>query len=229
MVIIALALSDVWAWYSRTLVHYSQDGWVARAARTFRIFAVFLLAPFLFLTLLVCPLACHYLIVYLYIHVQDVTSYVIARTLDAVDATRAPTSAGPATTDAPTILVSQEEALLSEDTSPASETLDTLREHEVRARATAQGRGPYFFTPHEENSLTLSGVGVFSPAASRPGSPVLERRSLSALSLEAGSMRHRKNASGLDITGASTFFKEHNVEDEDGDNDMIVRRRTTTR
>jgi hypothetical protein len=51
------ALGDVWAWYSSTLVYYPQDGWVARAARTFRVLAVLLLAPFLLLTLLVCLVA----------------------------------------------------------------------------------------------------------------------------------------------------------------------------
>lgn len=51
------ALGDVWAWYTQTLVYYSHDSWVARAVRTFRILAALLLAPFVFLTLLVCPLA----------------------------------------------------------------------------------------------------------------------------------------------------------------------------
>jgi hypothetical protein len=39
---------------------------------------------------------------------------------------------------------------------------------------------PYFFTPHEEHSMALSGVGVFSPAATRPSSPVIERKSILA-------------------------------------------------
>jgi hypothetical protein len=163
--------------------------------------------------------------------IQDVTSYVIARTLGAVDATRASTSAEPASTDAPTILISQETtegATLAEDTPPTSDSLETLREHEARLRATAHGRGPYFFTPLEEHSLALSGVGVFSPAASQPGSPVLERRSLSALSLEAGSVRWRNNASGLDIANTSALFGERDEEDENSGSDGIMRRRTTT-
>jgi hypothetical protein len=67
-----------------------------------------------------------------------------------------------------------------------------LDEHESLGRAPAPsfGFGPAFFDPHE----ALAGAGVFSPAASAPGSPMLECRvSLSALAAlaggEAGSVR----------------------------------------
>jgi hypothetical protein len=49
----AAPLSAAWAWYVRTLVDYAPDGWVARAARTARVLAALLLAPFALLMLLV--------------------------------------------------------------------------------------------------------------------------------------------------------------------------------
>lgn len=145
-----------------------------------------------------------------------------------MDATQASTSAQTGSTDTPAILISQEttdDASLAKDSPPAPASSSKLR-----LRTTAHGGGPYFFTPLEENSLALSGVGVFSPAASQPGSPVLERRSLSALSLETGSVRRRKNTTRMNVANTSALFSEHNEEDAGEDeSDLIVRRRTTTR
>jgi hypothetical protein len=138
---------------------------------------------------------------------QDVTSYLIARTLGVIDATHASTSDRPFrpeqshehedtpdpsySTAVPTILVSdesssgtmQDESLPRPD-APREEVV-AARAHEDRLRDAAHvapvARRPsanstsYFFTPHEEQSMALSGVGVFSPAGTRTSSPVTER------------------------------------------------------
>lgn len=50
---------------------------------------------------------------------------------------------------------------------------------------------PPVFYAGEENSLTLSGVGVFSPATSRPPSPTINRRDLPLNDKGAENLRHR--------------------------------------
>ncbi|KZV74447.1 hypothetical protein PENSPDRAFT_682036 [Peniophora sp. CONT] len=57
------ALLGLWQWYAQYLVFYSEDGWVASTARTFRVLAILCIVPGIFLTIL------------------DMTTYVIARTL----------------------------------------------------------------------------------------------------------------------------------------------------
>jgi hypothetical protein len=131
---------------------------------------------------------------------QDVTSYVIARTLGATERDPEP------------VLESVPESESESEPAPSS---DRLRVPD--APASSFGFGPAFFGSHE----ALAGAGVFSPAASAPGSPVLERRaSLSALAAlaggelaPAGSVRRRANVSG----GLGLYSEE---EEEEG----IVRR-----
>ncbi|VDC06945.1 unnamed protein product [Peniophora sp. CBMAI 1063] len=57
------ALWTIWQLYSQHLVYYSEEGWVASTARTFRVLAILCIVPGIFLTIL------------------DMTTYVIARTL----------------------------------------------------------------------------------------------------------------------------------------------------
>jgi hypothetical protein len=111
-----------------------------------------------------------------------VTSYVIARTLGATEP--------------------DPEPMHGSESEPASSSSapDPDRLRVPDAPAPSFGFGPAFFGSHE----ALAGAGVFSPAASAPGSPVLERRaSLSALAAlaggelaPAGSVRRRANVSG---------------------------------
>ena len=43
----------LWQWYAQNLVYYSEDGWVASTARTFRVLAILVIVPGIFLTILV--------------------------------------------------------------------------------------------------------------------------------------------------------------------------------
>lgn len=48
--------AHIWRFYIDTLVHYKPGSWVDSAARTFRVLALLLIAPFAILTMLVrCP------------------------------------------------------------------------------------------------------------------------------------------------------------------------------
>jgi hypothetical protein len=130
------------------------------------------------------------------------TSYVIARTLGATEPEPEP--------------VPESES----ESEPAPSSSDYLRAPDApRGRASSFGFGPAFFGSHE----ALAGAGVFSPAASAPGSPVLERRaSLSALAALAGgelappgSVRRRAN-----VSGGLGLYSEEEEEEAEG----IVRR-----
>ena len=115
----------------------------------------------------------------------------IARTLGVIDDTKASTSDKTEMHEAsvPTVFVTDESAsnatLASETTSPRPDSTDH----------NAHNTEDSFFNAGV--SEKLSGVGVFSPAASRPASPTIERRrlgdpswqnSLGASSSESGSM-----------------------------------------
>jgi hypothetical protein len=126
---------------------------------------------------------------------QDVTSYVIARTLGVIDDTKASTSDRDKTDEMmsnsnPTILVhdeSQGASLTTDFPSPSTSGILAAREHESRLRESTMRHKPpssidlepssHYFTTSGSGD-TLSGVGLFSPAASRPPSPLVERRSL---------------------------------------------------
>ena len=47
------ALTILWQWYASNLVYYAEDGWVASTARTFRVLAILVIVPGIFLTILV--------------------------------------------------------------------------------------------------------------------------------------------------------------------------------
>lgn len=96
---------------------------------------------------------------------QDVASYLIARTLGVIDDTKASTSETggvPSEVDTPIIVVQPESP-------PPTQTTMTTPPP------------TYFRGPMEEDgNLELSGVGMFSPAPSQPPSPTLSRRELSS-------------------------------------------------
>lgn len=134
-------------------------------------------------------------------------SYVIARTLGIIDDTRAATSdpdksevvAGGSN---PTILVSDEShgpALSSDLPTPSSSAFAAAHEQEDRLHAATEHHAQ--LTPSDRVAPThwftggterLSGVGIFSPVASRAGSPAAERRSF----LSGDSGPRRRSGSG---------------------------------
>ncbi|KAI0775668.1 hypothetical protein BD413DRAFT_652145 [Trametes elegans] len=170
-----------WRLYLDHLVYYQPGSWVDSAANTCRVLAFVAVVPFILLTLL------------------DVASYVIARTLGVIDATKASTSGGPDAPDGtaasqPTIVIQDDSsfsssASLSPTLSPASASAP-FGPGGHSAGTAADGRhgglgqdshppASYFPTPdpaEEEGNLRLAGVGTFSPAPSQPGSPTLQRR-----------------------------------------------------
>ncbi|KAH7929816.1 hypothetical protein BV22DRAFT_1028992 [Leucogyrophana mollusca] len=159
----------LWDSYVEYLWNYDPGSWVGRVASSFRIFAFILVLPVVILTLL------------------DVTSYVIARTLGVVEDVKASTSDNPVmvAADTPSILVQDlSSPSYSEDVSSADEELlKGAQGHDTGSQlsdATADDLRPQAFFAGEED-VQLSGVGVFSPAASQPSSPVLSRLKLSGL------------------------------------------------
>ncbi len=106
--------------------------------------------------------------------IQDVVSYVIARTLGVIDVTKASTS----------------EATLSRETRE-TESIHVQDESLHPQTDEAKGDASSLTVPSapesylgdtvvEEGNLKLSGVNVFSPAPSQPPSPTLSRRDLSS-------------------------------------------------
>ncbi|KAF9222746.1 hypothetical protein BS17DRAFT_783330 [Gyrodon lividus] len=162
----------LWDIYVKYLWNYQPGSWVGRTASAFRILAVILVLPVVVLTLL------------------DVTSYVIARTLGVVDDVKASTS--DSTNE--TIPIPVPSAFI-QDTSLARASADLAPEenHQTQSAACHQGHNtaadledlqasddsirPQAFFAGEED-LQLSGVGVFSPAASTPPSPLFSRMKL---------------------------------------------------
>jgi hypothetical protein len=119
---------------------------------------------------------------------QDIASYAIARTLGVIDDVKASTS-DKATVHIPSSI------LIGGSSSPNSESTlsdsDSLTDHSLRNRLRSplsdsiseanHGSCPsqhVFYADDSENNLKLSGVGVFSPAASQPPSPVISRQQL---------------------------------------------------
>ncbi|KIK97793.1 hypothetical protein PAXRUDRAFT_824563 [Paxillus rubicundulus Ve08.2h10] len=165
----------LWDAYVDYLCNYQPGSWVGTTASSFRILAVILVLPIVFLTLL------------------DITSYVIARTLGIVDAVKASTSDDanettqlisqpvPSTLPQDTSLARSSEGLAPEDHRQA-QSLACCKGHNAAARLEASPasddsiRPRAFFVGDED--LQLSGVDVFSPAASSPPSPILPRVNL---------------------------------------------------
>ncbi|KAJ7859711.1 hypothetical protein B0H13DRAFT_2204890 [Mycena leptocephala] len=157
----------LWTFYVDHLWNWTDhpNSWVSRIAYTSRVFAILLILPLLILTLL------------------DLASYGIARTLGVIDDVKASTSdketihnkipvvriqCAPSTPspDSASLIATDSE----QDTLTSSTDTDTLPQLE--------SSHPHAYFTSGENSLKLSGVGVFSPAASRPPSPTITRRHL---------------------------------------------------
>ncbi|KAJ7680549.1 hypothetical protein DFH06DRAFT_1031645 [Mycena polygramma] len=163
----------LWNFYVDYLWNWTDhpNSWVSRIAYTSRVLAILLILPIVVLTLL------------------DLASYGIARTLGVIDDVKASTS------DKETIhnkipVVRVSHAVSGSPDSSSLATTDseheTLLEHADHDFSSTDTLGLHIDTtshPHAyftsgENSLKLSGVGVFSPAASRPPSPTITRRQL---------------------------------------------------
>ncbi|KAF5380480.1 hypothetical protein D9615_004558 [Tricholomella constricta] len=170
----------LWSYYIQYLWNYEPSSWVARIASTCRILAILVSLPIIVLALL------------------DISSYGIARTLGVIDDVKASTSdiatlhQNPST---PSIRVDESSA--SQSDSPFSDSdrepgspiehnlhnkrpsglLQTLSENRNSLSYLGASQ-PQAFYASESDNLKLSGVGVFSPAASRPPSPVMTRKTL---------------------------------------------------
>ncbi|KAH9485113.1 hypothetical protein JR316_0002020 [Psilocybe cubensis] len=172
----------IWAYYLEYLWFYEPDSWVATIAYSCRVLAVLISLPVIILGLL------------------DIASYGIARTLGVVDDVKASTS------DKATVHLQTPSIMLNGAISPASDSAFSDSDSGVDHNLHNKMRSPLSDSISEandglssqppavfyagESSLKLSGVGVFSPAASLPPSPTLSRRDLTDLGSE--SLRHRK-------------------------------------
>lgn len=119
---------------------------------------------------------------------QDIASYAIARTLGVIDDVKASTSDKATVRIPPSILIGGSSSPNSESTLSDS---DSLTDHSLRNRlrsplscSISEANGGsrasqhVFYADDSENNLKLSGVGVFSPAASQPPSPIISRQQL---------------------------------------------------
>jgi len=138
---------------------------------------------------------------------------VIARTLGVVEDVKASTSDNPniIAEGTPLIRVQDVSSPYSEDVSSADSALsnDVQKHGDTDTHLsdiTAEDSRPQAFFAGEEG-LQLSGVGVFSPAASQPPSPVLSR---------------------LKLAGQDPILPEHICGDieETQDEGIVLRRRT---
>uniref|UniRef100_A0A0W0FHD4 Uncharacterized protein n=1 Tax=Moniliophthora roreri TaxID=221103 RepID=A0A0W0FHD4_MONRR len=179
----------IWSYYVEYLWDYEPNSVVGKIAYTFRVLAVLAILPLLVLALLVNE---DHLVVFppfQMMKIQDVSSYVIARTLGIVDDVKASTS------DKQTVHAVRELPIIQID-SPKSPTFDNAipppkledvhnpyfdfgsSQSSLNAEErNADGSPPEYFTS-EENNLKLSGFGVFSPATSQPPSPTITRRQM---------------------------------------------------
>ncbi|EPQ57306.1 hypothetical protein GLOTRDRAFT_127665 [Gloeophyllum trabeum ATCC 11539] len=210
----------LWTWYLEYLVYYDPASWVGKAASTFRILAFLAIAPFVLLTLL------------------DVTSYVIARTLGVVDDTKASTSDSDKPESMlkdsnPTILVSDEshQALSESDSGMDPISLREHRGHNTRfnlSRNKPDLEMPkaYFVTPTED-SMKLSGVGVFSPAGSRPSSPTIDRRPKLPMSeQQQGVVRDASWQESLGSSSGESSYVMWETDSSPEDAESALRKRT---
>lgn len=217
--------SFLWNLYVQNLWYYQRGSWIDSAAYTFRFLAFVVIAPFVLLTLLVCishdlrrpsqliPVS------------QDVTSYVIARTLGVIDDTKASTSETGPPTDGPG---TPSIVIQSESTTGSSQPATTPP-------------STFFRNPlEEEGNLRLSGVGMFSPAPSQPPSPTMSRRELDShmhnvpeeyrdemkSRFDSGRDLSREPRSGDSSSGESSYAM---LEQESGTEDaqVTLRRRIT--
>ncbi|KAJ7496088.1 hypothetical protein B0H11DRAFT_2227093 [Mycena galericulata] len=166
----------VWSFYVQYLWNWTDypNSWISRIAYTARVLAILLVLPLLVLTLL------------------DIASYGIARTLGVIDDVKASTSdketihnkvplvqiyeAGSPSPDSDSFIATDSDSLL-DNADQLHSDFSTLP-YKPLSIYTPSGSHPRAYFTSEENSLKLSGVGVFSPAASRPPSPTITRRNL---------------------------------------------------
>jgi hypothetical protein len=129
---------------------------------------------------------------------QDVTSYIIARTLGVIDDTKASTSdreslhpvavVEGAHTKPPAIIV--QSASMPISPSVPADAGQPLGEMGEKLRLEIGCSRSHLHQSESSSSLyegnpALAGVGVFSPAASTPPSPTLERRRVGSLSMSS--------------------------------------------
>jgi len=160
-----LAPGTLWDYYVEYLWNYQPNSWVARTAYTSRVLAILASLPIIVLALL------------------DISSYGIARTLGVIDDVNASTSDITPVHRTPSILVHK--AITPQTTASSNHEAEYLAEHTIHnlPHSEAESTVPNYlgisqpqpFYASEENNLKLSGVGVFSPAASRPPSPTNRR------------------------------------------------------
>ncbi|EIW63371.1 uncharacterized protein TRAVEDRAFT_69397 [Trametes versicolor FP-101664 SS1] len=147
----------LWHLYVDNLVFYKSGSWVDSAASTFRVLAFATIFPFILLTLF------------------DVASYVIARTLGVIDATKASTSGE--LDNAEQLHANKPAIVVHDDSTPTPSTDAEGGDHAQSNLPHTTPPASYFRNPtEEEGNLRLAGVGTFSPAPSQPGSPTLQRR-----------------------------------------------------
>ncbi|KAJ7045783.1 hypothetical protein C8F04DRAFT_1066155 [Mycena alexandri] len=167
-----LYVDHLWNWTDHP------HSWISRIAYGCRVLAILFIMPVVILTLL------------------DLASYGIARTLGIIDDVKASTSdketihnkiplvrvVDPSTpSPSSTSLANTDDSETLLDSTSGSERMlsstDTLPPLAIFTSPSSSSHPHAYFTS-EENSLKLSGVGVFSPAASRPPSPTITRKGL---------------------------------------------------
>ncbi|KAJ3852168.1 hypothetical protein EV368DRAFT_41651 [Lentinula lateritia] len=188
------ALQIIWACYVENLWSYKPNSVVAKAAYSFKVLALALLLPILILILLLSLFKfLSNLSILNFFCVQDITSYTIARTLGVVDIVKASTSDKQTMyprREPPSIHIREASVdRIKEDSTQTTKdnlrsqifTLDSDSSQSIAVldslSAPSDVRLTEYFTS-EDNNLELSGVGVFSPATSRPPSPTISRRKL---------------------------------------------------
>jgi hypothetical protein len=139
---------------------------------------------------------------------------VIARTLGVIDDTRASTSDKSEMHEmsVPTLLVSDHSNTSTALDSNAPTSRLGSGDHDAHNIASANDPHALFYNSGEK----LSGVGVFSPAASRPASPTIERRRLGE-----ASWQNSLGASGSETESFTLIEKD----EEDEGVSMGLRRR----
>ncbi|TFK73900.1 hypothetical protein BDN72DRAFT_956226 [Pluteus cervinus] len=150
---------NLWHYYREYLWDYKPNSWVYQLAGFFRVISFLLVFPIIVLALL------------------DISSYVIARSLGVIDDVKASTS-DKATIHGrvpPAIRVDDSSATSPGDTSPSTPS----QHHTDSLKELLHVSQPDAYYASEDHVLKLSGVGVFSPAASQPSSPTLSRKQLS--------------------------------------------------
>ncbi|KDR75185.1 hypothetical protein GALMADRAFT_279957 [Galerina marginata CBS 339.88] len=180
----------LWAYYIEYLWLYKPDSWVARMAYSFRVLAILVSLPIVILGLLD----------------QDIASYGIARTLGVIDDVKASTS------DKATVHAQPPSIQLNGTISPSSDSAfsdsdrDSLIDHTMHNKMrsplsdSTSSLPPVFYAEDK-----LSGVGLFSPAASQPPSPTSSRRHLPLSSVNgAEHLRYRTQPLGIGIGTRTT-------------------------